>query len=398
MIAHSRPWTLFAVIVLMAPLAAYARNGMALMPFILAAIILFQYGFSGLYSFDKFVLVPTFLLFAWGLISAIWGESSEIDKAPILALTAFVGAVVVLSPKKMSNDDIKHYSKAICIFGIASAIIFSIQFIFDFPILRLVSHGLVPIGSQGNITPLALLVYPVGVALFLERRSKTIGFMFVVIMLIVVSLGPMFAAAAAVYVATIIFIASYFFPRLFIAILFSTLIIYIITSPLLHKEFVTIEQSHRLPISLEQTWIHRLGMWTFASGVIAEHPILGVGLRGSRYLGKGQVVEGTELPVMSLHPHNAALEVWLELGAVGVLLVIGICLGVARLLWRLRHERLLIAMSCASIATFTLISLLSFGLWQLWWQGTIWVTAFIVSLMRRRLNVAGRELGRTSVA
>lgn len=100
MIAHNKFWALFIAIVLVAPLAAFPRNGMALMPFILAAIILFRYGFSGLFTFDKFIFIPTFLLFAWGLISAIWSEVPHMDKALILALTAFVGAIVALAPKK----------------------------------------------------------------------------------------------------------------------------------------------------------------------------------------------------------------------------------------------------------------------------------------------------------
>ena len=183
---------------------------------------------------------------------------------------------------------------------------------------------------------------------------------------------------------------SYFFPRLSIVVLFSSLVIYFIISPVLHKEFVTLEQLSQLSISLNPSWAHRLGIWTFTSEVVAENPILGVGLRGSRYLGEGQLIAGMGASVMSLHPHNAALQVWLELGFVGVLLVIAICLGIARLLWRMCHARLFIAMSCASLGTFVMIGLLSFGLWQTWWQGTIWVTAFIISLVRQRLNLEER--------
>ena len=368
------------------------------MPFVLAAIIFFRYGFSGLFAFEKSIFVPLFLLFAWGLASAIWSEFPHIEKAPALALTAFVGAIVVLAPKKMSADDIKQYSRAICYLGIASAVLFSVQFIFDFPIMRFFREDFRFGSADGNITPIALLVYPIGIALFLEYRSKAAGFLGVGVLLIVIAMGPMFAATVAVCMASIMFIAAYFFPRQSIIVFFSILILYVVTSPVLHKEFVTVERSSQLPVSLNQTWVHRLGIWTFTSVNIAESPILGIGLRGSRYMGKGQILAGTNLPAMSWHPHNAALQVWLELGIFGVLLVVAICLGMARLLWRMRHERLFIAMSIASITTFTVISLLSFGLWQNWWHGTIWVTAFIVSLMRQRLNLEERTPDQAKLA
>jgi len=391
-------WVLFLAIVFLAPLATYARNGTVLMPFVLAAIIFFRYGFSGLFAFEKSIFVPLFLLFAWGLASAIWSEFPHIEKAPALALTAFVGAIVVLAPKKMSADDIKQYSRAICYLGIASAVLFSVQFIFDFPIMRFFREDFRFGSADGNITPIALLVYPIGIALFLEYRSKAAGFLGVGVLLIVIAMGPMFAATVAVCMASIMFIAAYFFPRQSIIVFFSILILYVVTSPVLHKEFVTVERSSQLPVSLNQTWVHRLGIWTFTSVNIAESPILGIGLRGSRYMGKGQILAGTNLPAMSWHPHNAALQVWLELGIFGVLLVVAICLGMARLLWRMRHERLFIAMSIASITTFTVISLLSFGLWQNWWHGTIWVTAFIVSLMRQRLNLEERTPDQAKLA
>lgn len=391
MAAHKSFWVLFLAIVLLAPLSAYARNGTVLGPFILAAIVYFRYGFSGLFKFEKSVFVPVFLLFAWGLASAIWSEAPRIEKGPSLALTAFAGAIVVLAPKKMSADDIKQFSRAICYLGIASAVLFSVQFIFEFPVMRFFRENFRFGGADGNITPIALLVYPIGVAIFLECRNKAVGFLSVGVLLIVMSLGPMFAATVAVCLSSIVFVGAYFFPRASVAVFFASLILYVVASPLIHTEYVTVERSSQLPVSLDQTWVHRLGIWTFTAENVAENPILGVGIRGSRYMGKGQNLAGTNLPAMSWHPHNAALQVWLELGLVGVFLVVAICLGVARLLWRMRHERLFIAMSLASIATFTVISLLSFGIWQNWWHGTIWVTAFIVSLMRQRLQLTEKE-------
>ena len=65
---------------------------------------------------------------------------------------------------------------------------------------------------------------------------------------------------------------------------------------------------------------HRLLIWSFVGERIAERPLLGWGLDASRAIpgGKEEIRPGlTRLP---LHPHNAALQVWLELGMPGALL------------------------------------------------------------------------------
>ena len=59
---------------------------------------------------------------------------------------------------------------------------------------------------------------------------------------------------------------------------------------------------------------HRLWIWSFAGDRIAERPLTGWGLDASRSIpgGKDPIRPGeTWLP---LHPHNASLQLWLELG------------------------------------------------------------------------------------
>ena len=64
---------------------------------------------------------------------------------------------------------------------------------------------------------------------------------------------------------------------------------------------------------------HRLLIWSFVGTRISERPALGWGLDSSRAIpgGKYEIRPGqARLP---LHPHNAALQIWLELGGIGAL-------------------------------------------------------------------------------
>jgi len=85
---------------------------------------------------------------------------------------------------------------------------------------------------------------------------------------------------------------------------------------------------------------------------------------------------------LPLHPHNGALQVWLELGAVGALVGALIVLVVVS---RLTSEALTPTARAAGLAAFATAAIemsLSYGIWQSWWIATLWFTGFMVLLAR----------------
>jgi O-antigen ligase len=147
--------------------------------------------------------------------------------------------------------------------------------------------------------------------------------------------------------------------------------------------------------------LHRLYIWDFAAERIAERPILGWGLDGSRRLPGGDApviirrcdaalqpvgnvrVDGT---VMPLHPHNAILQVWLELGGIGAVLSLGTVLAIlgrafTKPAWR--HRRALAAFAGAALAGLS-VALVSFGIWQEWFLSSLFMTAAACVLAARQ--------------
>jgi O-antigen ligase len=120
-----------------------------------------------------------------------------------------------------------------------------------------------------------------------------------------------------------------------------------------------------LPVSWEQ----RMGYWAFAIARISEHPWRGWGLDASRAFS----------PSIQLHPHNGALQIWLELGAIGAVLA---ALTWAFLFRRLvREDRtLLTAASAGSASVYLFFGFVSFGVWQEWWLALAALVAVIVAL------------------
>jgi O-antigen ligase len=106
------------------------------------------------------------------------------------------------------------------------------------------------------------------------------------------------------------------------------------------------------------SWDARLNIWAFAANNIQDHAIRGWGLDASRTFG----------PAIPLHTHNASLQLWLELGAIGAALGGVFFSWVAyRIVGVTGEAREDGAMAAGALVTYLVIGGLSFGVWQEWW-------------------------------
>jgi O-antigen ligase len=136
--------------------------------------------------------------------------------------------------------------------------------------------------------------------------------------------------------------------------------VYWITAPLIVLAAVRAGVVHTLHSFVQKSWDERLDMWSFAAAKIVEKPWTGWGLDASRTFGSA----------ISLHTHDAAIQVWLELGAVGAVLAAAFWIGVWSLIEGLaRRDRTAAAAASATAVAYLTIGGLSFGVWQEWWLG-----------------------------
>ena len=162
------------------------------------------------------------------------------------------------------------------------------------------------------------------------------------------------------------------------------------------------------PIQLDQAqecWLfahkksalHRIYIWDFVVGQIADKPLLGWGLDSARRMPGGQdtVTLGENCPdatpvigqKLPLHPHNAILQTWLELGAAGIVLGFGgliLTLGAIYV----RRRRVVAAVLVASSVAGTLVALVSYGVWQEWFLSALMLSAAVGALALRQDEIA----------
>ncbi len=142
---------------------------------------------------------------------------------------------------------------------------------------------------------------------------------------------------------------------------------------------------------------HRLMVWDFTASRIAEAPVLGHGMEASRALPGGRDAPGDERlrrfglgdgraaewirrsEILPLHPHNLALQVWLELGAVGAALAAWLAWALGAAAARGPNP----AGAAGAMAAGAVVAMLSYGAWQHWWVAALALAAVAAATVRR---------------
>lgn len=173
---------------------------------------------------------------------------------------------------------------------------------------------------------------------------------------------------------------------------FIAISVVIIFQPLIIKQFVSpAAVSAELPRgeSIAGSTVYRLYIWDFVSDRIQEKPILGWGVGASRKIGEGELAidptRGEIGEAVPLHPHNAFLQLHLEMGIAGLLLTL-VPIGVV--LWRLTLPIVTVAerMTGFGLLFATMFQYsVSFSVWSSWWNASVLFSiAMMVAVWRNR--------------
>ena len=136
---------------------------------------------------------------------------------------------------------------------------------------------------------------------------------------------------------------------------------------------------------------HRYYIWKFAVSKAMERPWLGWGFDTSRSVPGGHETIAIGKELMPLHPHNASLQLWLELGLPGLLMWAGLYWFLSRI--RLPDEipegaRASVQKAANLVLPLTLISVFassntSYGIWQSWWFATLLLIVAVLFLWEK---------------
>jgi O-antigen ligase len=134
-----------------------------------------------------------------------------------------------------------------------------------------------------------------------------------------------------------------------------------------------------LPVSARE----RVLIWHHTAATAAERPLLGIGVQSTRFQGdapRGVPGEVTDRQ-LGWHAHNVYLQSWLELGAVGTLLLLAA--GLAGIRGALALHPMLLPYAAALVAGVMAIAATGWGMWQPWLIGGAAAASVLMAMLDR---------------
>ncbi|MGE4219984.1 MAG: O-antigen ligase family protein [Alphaproteobacteria bacterium] len=406
LLAHFAP-TQLTLLLLVAAVALLALNPSAIV----------------LLGADRWVAACLAAILALSLLSAFWAvdPGRALDRGVRLIFELAAGLFLAICAGRIAAAD-RRPGLVLLVGILAFGAIFALDALSGAAISRasrtILGLRAPPVAAELNQpeTLLALLAWP-AVVLLIARgyRLAALGLCAGVLFALAHSTGGvgLLAFAGGLAVAAIALAA----PRLAAGLLAAALIASVTAGPWFLRgvdrvdtvtaELAATATAHPGASSPLYGAAHRLYIWHFAASRIAEHPLRGWGLEASRAMPGGKQTAAAAIGVadkpdmdpelkrylaggeiMPLHPHNASLQILMELGYPGGLawLALGLLL-----LWRaaaLPVPRAVAASVLGMLGTALAVLHFSYGIWQSWWLAALFLAA---SAMQAALAAAMRS-------
>lgn len=126
--------------------------------------------------------------------------------------------------------------------------------------------------------------------------------------------------------------------------------------------------------------LHRLMIWSYVKEKILEKPLFGYGFFSSRNISNEMrnTQIGTKYQLIPLHPHNSILQIWLELGIVGIIIFFSIIKFILdRIFYYVQINRTVATIAFISFFQIFTVGQISFGFWQHWWLAIILIALIL---------------------
>ncbi len=340
-------------------------------------------------------LAPFFAaLVVWGLVASVWAIEPRRSLLIALRLTGLFAAGLALLA---ASSEIRAPRRLVACLLAGFALSLALA------VAQYATHGALtaPLARRAFIEPtlnniedgFGLLLPPLCAALFLQRQrvaamvlaAPTVAVIFLLV-------GD---AARIAFILGVAAAVPLYFQRKWVARAAAIASLgFILAAPLTLPPLAGIAPVRHDAREVKFSAWHRLEIWSFVGGKIAQKPVLGWGLDSSR------AIPGGNAPIpdapngqqwLPLHPHNAALQLWLELGAPGALLFAFFVARVWLALANARWPPLYAAAAGSSLVTALVVGFGSYGVWQEWWIATEFLTLFAILVMARLSTAAARN-------
>lgn len=328
------------------------------------------------------------LFLGWVLLTSLWSPYEDMRDMPNPVKVGLGGVLytsmllVVQSATTMNSRLLRHFFLAMMVLSVGLLLIdlltgYGLTYLID-PLKEgedaTRKRGSTEMNLGHAVAVLTLLLMPAMVILSREIRMGWVAALaFAAALGLAALLSGLSAGLLAMIAAFVAAALAYMKPVLALRLMTWGAILSILLAPLVGYalDYMGPETKAALPFS----WEHRAEMWAFTAQEIFKAPLWGQGFDAVRTFDATMQLKGHEWAIVSLHPHNAGLHIWVETGLIGAALaaLTVLAMGTAAETFIQGSRGRAIAL-CGFMAASIVICSTTFGVWQEWW----WATQFFV--------------------
>jgi len=386
----------------MFPVGLYTSKGIAVLVALAAVLSLFsikQKGFANVRLPNSFISTVVILVL-WAGLSLLWSVDVGLTRSLVVTLpvTFFAGLVVITAAVNTQANERLYIGKAtstgfVITLGIALLDLLTGKKL-TLAIIILNNGG---VGDWSATAPsfvinngiviLSLFLWPVGLFVW-RNRSPFLAVILYAAMVLAAILSSSFAAVVSLIIGAVIFISARVLPRIIFPATAVILSLVFLSMPFVITALPDARTIGKDLPPLSVSAYPRMVIWQYASKKVLNAPVIGHGLRTSRALNtetkpidfyyrnaKGVFIGNTK--AIPLHPHNGIVQLWLELGGIGALAGLLIVLTALFAIYRGEAGPTTRAVQLTALISGVLTLSVTYGLWQGWWQGTLWLLGAI---------------------
>jgi len=318
-------------------------------------------------------------------LSLLWAQNFDDSKTKVVKLIALLPPQILLISlaTSLNKEQLKPLTKLLP----TSFVVISIVLIFEIVtkgslhnIIRGDSISAIADPDDFNRGATALVLYAFSAFALMRTYLKhnIAAILIFPVITIGVLLSESFSAQVGLALGLLFLIAFPYTSSKAHKILKFTIIILMIVSPFVTTPFYD-HFGHTLqnnPVLANAYAGHRMEIWDFIGRYILESPILGYGIETTRGITDFDSRSVFNPSNTILHPHNFALQIWIEFGLIGILIACGLVYALFTNIEKQfsRDQQKIILPTL--IATLVPASF-AYGMWQGLWVGLMFHAAAV---------------------
>ncbi len=331
-----------------------------------------------------FILLEIFL--AWSFITSFWSlNPSQTFRASLsFGATLLLFAVLVTHLRSWSKDLFTFFMRTLPPLILLSSVVLFLQTLGLGTLKTLSGYSWSTL--KPNVTLLLTLTIPVIAYLHLTYKKKFLPLILLGVLFFLSYKIDYLAGLLGIIIASVAAGLSYRYSRFIPMVLaYFSAFICLILPLFFHLIIPTLDISAIWNMPFLSSFAHRLYIWEFITTNIWEKPFLGWGATTSRGFPTQNLLVADAQNIFPSHPHNHIMQVWLEMGAVGAVILAALHFFAFRAIAKLESPLATAWALFFAIVNFVILSL-SHSIWHKWW--ITWLGAmtilFIIIIQRHK--------------